>query len=160
MNTPPLYKAFLATMLGLSLLPAAVVAETATTAPAAASNKLDPAWVEMENKVINLVGKDKQRQMLDLAYATVAADKCQGLNVDGKMINKEFEILSSDTQKHRNPDEQRQFEIDLSVAFGVYVGLVLAEGLQDMPAFCQEVDAVKARNGGPNRFWSAPPAKS
>lgn len=156
MNNTLLYKTFLSATIGLSLLPAAVLAETATAAP----NKLDPAWVEMEHKVIKLAGKDKQRQMLDLAYATVAADKCQGVNVDGKMINQEFEVLSADTQKHRNPDEQRQFEIDLSVAFGAYVGLVLAEGVQDIPAFCREVDSVKARNGGPNRFWSAPPAKS
>lgn len=155
MNNTPIRNAFLSALMGLGLSSSAVLAETAP-----APNKLDPAWVEMESKVIKLVGKDKQRQMVDLAYATVAADKCQGLNIDGKMINQEFEVLSADTQKHRNPDEQRQFEIDLSVAFGIYVGLVLAEGLEDIPAFCQEVASVKARNGGPSRFWSAPAPKS
>lgn len=159
MKNIPIYTPFLVAMLGLGLVPATASAESAPAATAPAPNKLDPAWVEMERRVTTLAGQDKQRQMLDLAYATVAAEKCQGLKVDGKTINDEFHVLAEDTQKSRNPDEQRQFEIELSVAFGTYIGLVLAEGLQDLPAFCQEVEAVKARNGGPAKYWGTSPAK-
>jgi hypothetical protein len=126
------------------------------TAVAPASyHLLDPAWRVMEQKVTAFVGQQKQREVVDMAYATVAADVCDKLDVDEKTLDKEFNLLSADMQKKSSPGEQAQFEKELMGYYGVYVGLIVAESLQNKALFCKEVENVKTKKGGPSRYWSA-----
>ena len=39
--------------------------------------------------------------------------------------------------------------------FGVYTGLVVAESFLDKQGFCQAVETIKAKHGGPSQFWTA-----
>ena len=58
-------------------------------------------------------------------------------------------------QMNSNPAEQVQYEKDLTGYYGVYVGLIVAESLQNTALFCKEVEAVKNMKGGHDRYWSA-----
>jgi hypothetical protein len=153
----------LVSLIGLASLP--VLAETTTTgapitAPASTANPLDPAWQELERKVSTFIGQQKQREMLDMAYAEVAADACPGIKLNGAAINSALDVMGANTGNTRTPEAQRRFEHEMMIYVGVYTGLVLAESFQDRELFCKQVWNVNSRKGGPTRFWSAESARS
>jgi hypothetical protein len=115
--------------------------------------KLDPAWQAMEQRVTPLVGQTGQRTLLDMAYAQVAVDACPGLALNAKAFDAAFGKLAGGLKK--DAAEQRKFENKLMAEFGTYTGLVLAESFLDKPAFCQAVEGIKTRKGGPAQFWTA-----
>lgn len=115
--------------------------------------KLDPAWQEMERRVSKLVGPTHQKTLLDMAYAQVGADACQGLELNSKAYEDSFGAMAAAPKK--DAAEQRRFENTLMTDFGVYTGLIVAESFIDKPGFCKAVDRIKAKNGGPAKFWTA-----
>lgn len=130
----------------------------AATPPAFAADadvitKLDPAWQEMERRVTGLVGPTHQKTLLDMAYAQVAVDACPGLGLNNKAFDDAFNLMTGSARK--DAVEQRRFENSLMTDFGVYTGLIVAESFIDKPGFCKAVDGIKARNGGPAKFWTA-----
>ncbi len=113
--------------------------------------KLDPAWKEMEHRVGKLLGQADQRKLLDMAYAQVAVDACPGLAIDAKGFEHAFAGMAGKGQ--RTPTEQWRFENEMMVDFGVYTGLVLAESFLDKPVFCEAVERIRQKAGGPSHFW-------
>lgn len=130
-----------------------MIATTALAADTDVLGKLDPAWRGMEQRVTRLLGQTGQRTLLDMAYAQVAVDACSGLTLNNPAYEEAFSNLAG--AKKRNPSEQRRFENQMMAEFGTYTGLVLAESFLDKAAFCRAVEGIKARRGGPNRFWIA-----
>lgn len=127
------------------------------SAPAVAADvdlikKLDPAWKSMELRVTRLIGKSGQRTLLDMAFAQVAVDACSGLAINAKAYDEAFTRLNSG--KTKDAGEHRRFEQALMTDFGVYTGLVLAESFLDKPGFCQSVENIKTKKGGPTQFWA------
>ena len=115
--------------------------------------KLDPAWQEMERRVTGLIGPTHQKTLLDMAYAQVAVDACPGLALNSKAYEDSFGAMVAGPKK--DAAEQRRFENTLMTDFGVYTGLIVAESFIDKPGFCKAVDGIKARNGGPAKFWTS-----
>ena len=127
------------------------------TAPAWADEtallaKLDPAWKAMEGRVTRLLGSTGQRQLLDMAYAQVAADACPPVKLDNQSVEATLTKLAGIAK--REPAAQRQFENALMADFGVYTGLVLAESFLDKPGFCAAVERLKVKRTGPGQFWT------
>ena len=126
-------------------------------APAWATNpsitKLDPAWTEVEKKTIRLVGQEGQRQLVDMAYAEIAADACAGLVLNQKAMEEGFDRLAEAGGKA--PGGRQSYERGMMAYFGVYTGLLLAESYLDKPYFCEGVDRLRKGEGGPGRFWIA-----
>lgn len=127
---------------------AAIEAPTGT-----AANVLDPAWEELEKKAVRLLGQEGQRKLVDMAYAEVGADACPGIKVDNKAFNETFDAITADTKKERNPDQQRSVDHQSMAYLGVYVGLLLSESYGNREKFCQDVERVKGRKGGPSTYW-------
>ena len=119
------------------------------------TNALDPAWQEIEKKVIAIVGQKGQRTIVDIAYAEVGADACPGLKINGKAFNESFDALIEDPEHKRSPEQQRALEHQSMAYIGVYVGLLLSESFGDRDRFCKEVDVVKTTKAGPSKFWTA-----
>jgi hypothetical protein len=118
-----------------------------------AANVLDPAWEELEKKAVRLLGQEGQRKLVDMAYAEVGADACPGIKVDNKAFNATFDAITADTKKERNADQQRAVDHQSMAYLGVYVGLLLSESYGNREKFCQDVERVKGRQGGPSVYW-------
>lgn len=137
-----------------TVLPAALVAILSTSALATDSviAKLDPAWAEVEKKTVKLLGQQGQRQLVDMAYAEIATDACPRLELNQKAMSEGFDRLSAGK---KTPAEDPSYERNLMTYFGVYTGLILSESFIDKESFCQQVEGVKQRKGGPTQFWTA-----
>ncbi|MEY2701321.1 MAG: hypothetical protein RIQ52_2076 [Pseudomonadota bacterium] len=144
------------TLMTLSTLLFSATLAAEPSPPAPAASKLDPAWMVMQEKVSGVIGAEKQHAMVDLAYATVAGDVCDNLDINEKSLDEEFQRFAADLQKKSSAEEQRRIENGLMGYFGIYVGLVVAESLNDTEAFCKEVSEVRKRGGGPTRYWVTP----
>lgn len=154
----------------LAYLTLALIALTPSWAPAAEapatvvkasrnSDMLEPAWQELESRVGTLIGKDKQHTMVDLAYASLAADVCKTMVVEKKTYYDELAALATDPNAKRSPEEQADFERNVMVYLGVYIGLLAAESHMDSAAtFCADAKRTWDAKRGPSRFWTAPPA--
>lgn len=118
-----------------------------------AANVLDPAWEELEKKAVRLLGQEGQRKLVDMAYAEVGADACPGIKVDNKAFNETFDAITADNKKERAPDQQRAVDHQSMAYLGVYVGLLLSESYGNREKFCQDVERVKGRKGGPSAYW-------
>lgn len=119
------------------------------------SDVLEPAWQELESRVGTLIGKEKQHTMVDLAYASLAADVCKTMVVEKKTYYDELAALATSSDKKLNPEEQIEFERNIMVYLGVYVGLLAAESHMDSAAtFCADAQRAWDAKRGPSRFWT------
>ena len=116
--------------------------------------KLSPGYMSLEQKAIAAVGKDYQRLMVDAAYANVASSACQGLTFNGAETNKVFNQLMAE-RGGATPESMQEFAVKTSILYGTYVGMLLSESFLDTDTFCKYTDQVKAKKGGPTRFWIA-----
>jgi len=115
--------------------------------------KLDPAWAKLEKNTIQLVGPEGQRQLVDMAYAEIATDACPGLTLNQQAMTEGFDRLAEAGNK--TGGGRQSYERGMMAYFGVYTGLMLAESFLDKPSFCDGVERVKQKNGGPGKFWIA-----
>jgi hypothetical protein len=99
-------------------------------------DKLVPAWDNVSNKLIDFVGEQKQKLITNLAFAAVAADLCEGLALDKEKFKAEFDSFNDADYKALSPADKAEFGPKLMTFFGVYVGLLTAEGILEKPAFC------------------------
>ena len=115
----------------------------------------------LDQRVAKLLG-DKQKDLRHMAEASVLSDFCPAYQVDQDRFKRDFDSLAAPTAgKPRKPAEQRDLENKLMTYFGVYVGLLVAEGTESELEFCQLADSIR-RNAGPvSRYWlAAAPAQA
>ena len=115
----------------------------------------------LDQRVAKLLG-DKQKDLRHMAEASVLSDFCPAYQVDQDRFKRDFDSLAAPTAgKSRKPAEQRDLENKLMTYFGVYVGLLVAEGTESELEFCQLADSIR-RNAGPvSRYWlAAAPAQA
>ncbi len=114
--------------------------------------KFEPAFQRLDQKVAKIVGEDKQKTLRQMAEASVLSDYCAAVNLDQDKFKKAFDALSAGGAK-RKPAEQRQFENQLMTYFGVYVGLLVAEGTERRPEFCALAQQLQKDQKPLSRFW-------
>lgn len=112
--------------------------------------QLDPAWTGVSNKIIDFVGEDKQKLLADLAYAAVAGDLCQDLKLDRTKFQAAFDDGFSNNIPTTNIAAYGQ---KVSMYFGVYIGLLTADGMMERDNFCDA--AYKMMADGEGRYWLA-----
>lgn len=138
----------------VSLLPALVHAAEAPAVPPSGVPPLryEATLSRIDQKVAKLFGEDKQQSLRRIAEAAVLADYCAAINLDQDRFRKEFDALAA---AKGSPAERSDYNHKLSMYFGVYVGLLVAEGTERRAEFCGVAeDALK--NAKPiSRFWIA-----
>jgi hypothetical protein len=109
----------------------------------------------VDHRVAKLLG-DKQKDLRHMAEASVLADFCPAYQVDRERFKRDFDGLAAPVAgKPRKPVEQRDFENQLMTYFGVYVGLLVAEGAESHIEFCQLADSIRKNAGPVSRYWLA-----
>ena len=109
----------------------------------------------VDHRVSKLLG-DKQKDLRHMAEASVLADFCPAYQVDQERFKRDFDGLAAPSAgKPRKPAEQRDFENKLMTYFGVYVGLLVAEGAESQIEFCQLADSIRKNAGPVSRYWLA-----
>lgn len=108
----------------------------------------------VDQRVIKLVGEDKQKSLRQMAEATVLSDFCPMVKVDKDKFKKDFDGLASSGIK-RKPAEQRDLENKLMTFFGVYVGLLIAEGVESDVQFCELASQIQKNQGPVSHYWLA-----
>ena len=114
---------------------------------------LAPAWDKVSAKLIKFAGEDKQKLLADLAFAAVAASQCEGLDLDRDKFKGEFDSLNDADYKALTPAAQAEYGPKLMSYYGIYVGLLTAEGLLDKAPFCRY--ALDKQAKGEGRYWTA-----
>lgn len=139
----------------LILIPTAALAEAPSQADETDSptwQQLDPAWTGVSDKIVDLVGEDKQQLLANLAYAAVASDLCQDLKLDKNQFQKAFDGGFADkNQTTMTTTELATYGQKVSMYFGVYVGLLTADGMMERDNFCSAAHQAVAR--GEAGFW-------
>ena len=148
-------KYFLVLSLIATLAPRVIRAdETAAASSAAITFKFEDPLNKVDKKVENLLGADKQKNLRQLAEAAVLSDYCAAIDLDQNTFKKEFGALSEDGTK-RTLAEQRDIDNKVSMYFGVYVGLLVAEGTDRQGEFCGIAENALKDNKPISRFWIA-----
>ncbi len=148
-----MWKSVTALALLIGLMPAAAVA--AEEAPGAApSLKFEPALGKLDRKVAKLMGEESQQALRLMAEAAVLSDYCAAVNLDQRRFKQEFDALAVGTGAEKRPmAEQRKFENLLSMYFGVYVGILVAEGTDRRGEFCGFAEQALKDQRPISRFW-------
>lgn len=119
------------------------------------------ALERVDQKVIKLIGEEKQKTLRELAIAAVLSDYCAAVDLDKDRFTQTFEALAVSPVKLPAAD-QRNLEHNLMTYFGVYVGLLIAESNDRENEFCSVAETLKREKRPLSRFWlssaSAPPA--
>jgi hypothetical protein len=114
--------------------------------------QLDPAWTGVSDKIVDFVGEDKQKLLANLAYSAVASDLCQDLKLDKNKFQKAFDGGFADkNQTTMTASELATYGQKISMYFGVYVGLLTADGMMERDNFCDA--AYQAMANGEAGFW-------
>jgi hypothetical protein len=108
----------------------------------------------VDQRVIKLVGEDKQKSLRQMAEATVLSDFCPMVKVDRDKFQKDFDGLATSNIK-RKPADQRDLENKLMTFFGVYVGLLIAEGVESDVQFCELASQIQRNQGPVSHYWLA-----
>lgn len=140
-------------LLSLSLLPLApfVYAEDAEP-DSPIWQQIDPAWSGVSSKVIELVGEDKQKILADLAYAAVVGDICDNLSLDKAKFQFTFDnTFNENNLPSPKPEQVNSYGHKVAMFFGVYVGLLSADGLLERDDFCSAAQSMQANGQG--RYW-------
>lgn len=142
-------------LMSLILSPASVLAEVQSQAEEANSpiwQQLDPVWTGVSDKIVDFVGEDKQQLLANLAYAAVASDLCQDLKLDKIKFQKAFDDgFADNNQSKMTASEMATYGQKVSMYFGVYVGLLTADGMMERDNFCGA--AFQAVAKGETGFW-------
>lgn len=143
-----------------NLLPV-LAAATETDAPSVPvpSLKFDGSLRKIDQKVAKLFGEETQKTLRQVAEAAVLSDYCAAINLDQVKFKQAFQTLAVEGGK-RAPDEQRTYENKLSMYFGVYVGLLVAEGADRRAEFCGLAENALKEQRPISRFWIATSAGS
>lgn len=112
----------------------------------------------VDHRVIKLVGEEKQKFLRHMAEATVLSDFCPMVQVDSDRFQKDFDSLATSSTP-RKPADQRDLENKLMTYFGVYVGLLVAEGTENDMEFCELASKIQKNQGPVSRYWVAPGSK-
>lgn len=147
------------TIAALSLIaiicPGVAGAAKESAPPAAAPTlRFEAQLNKVDKKVAKLFGEDKQKALRQMAEAAVLSDYCAAINLDQKKFEQEFDALTVDGTK-RKAAEQNEFENKLSMYFGVYVGLLVAEGTDRRSEFCGFAENALKDQKPISRFWIA-----
>lgn len=116
--------------------------------------KFEAALNKIDQKVAKLFGEDKQKALRQVAEAAVLSDYCAAVNLDQVKFKQEFAALAVDGMK-RKLAEQRDYENKLSMDFGVYVGVLVAEGTDRRAEFCGFAEHALQEQRPISRFWIA-----
>jgi len=116
--------------------------------------KFEAALKKIDQKVAKLFGDDKQKTLRQVAEAAVLSDYCAAVNLDQAKFKRAFEGLAMEGAK-RKPAEQRDYENKLSMYFGVYVGVLVAEGTDRRAEFCGFAENALQEQKPISRFWIA-----
>jgi hypothetical protein len=142
-------------LLPLILISAAALADATSPTDEADSptwQQLDPAWIGVSDKIVDLVGEGKQQLLANLAYAAVASDLCADLKLDKSQFQKAFDGGFADkNQTTMTAAELATYGQKISMYFGVYVGLLTADGMMERDNFCDA--AYQAMAKGEAVFW-------
>lgn len=146
-------KYFLALSLIASLVPGVTYADKAAATPSAApALKFEEPLNKVDQKVEKLLGADKQKILRQVAEAAVLSDYCAAIDLNQNKFKEEFGTLSEDGIK-RTPAEQRDLDNKVSMYFGVYVGLLVAEGTDRSSEFCDVAENALKELKPISRFW-------
>jgi hypothetical protein len=151
-----MWKTILTLFLVLAIAPAHAksVNKPQVKTPPKTEFKYESALQKLDQKVIKLVGEEKQKTLRDLASAAVLSDYCAAVNLDHDKFTKTFDSLAARDAK-RKPAEQRDLENNLMTYFGVYVGLLVAEGTDRQAKFCALAETIQKEHRPLSRFWLA-----
>ena len=125
---------------------------------AAPELKFQAVLNRVDKKVIALMGEEKQKDLLRLAQAAVLSDFCAAINLDQEKFKEEFDALAAQRSGAKQV-EQRQFENGLMTYFGVYVGLLVAEGTDRRAEFCGLAEDALRDQKPISKFWIATTAR-
>ena len=114
--------------------------------------ELEPAWDIVAQKVVKLVGEERQHRMIDLAYASVGANVC-GIALKRNAFEKAFEAFEDDAYRTMPEPQRKQYEQHLLVHYGTFVGLLTAEALLSREIFCRTASELKASRAGAAAYW-------
>jgi hypothetical protein len=149
-----MWKPVLALSLAASMAaPTAKAAEPAD-APPAPKLKFEAQLEKIDSKVSAQFGADKQKTLRQMAEASVLSDYCAAVDLDKEKFKDEFKALTMDGTQ-RKPAEQKDYEAKLAMYFGVYVGLLVAEGTERLPEFCGFAEDALKEKKPLSRFWAA-----
>ncbi len=142
-------------LMPLILIPASALAEAQSEADESNSptwQQLDPAWTGVSDKIVDFVGADKQQLLANLAYAAVASDLCQDLKLDKSKFQNAFDTGFTDkNHSTMTAAELATFGQKVSMYFGVYAGLLTADGMLERDNFCDAAYQTMAK--GEATFW-------
>ncbi len=113
---------------------------------------LTPAWDAVSEKLIGLVGAKNQKLLADLAFATAAAEQCDGLSLDKEKFKSAFDALDDDPSKALSKTEKDQYGYKVMNFFGIYVGMLTAEALLEQDSFCSY--AINQQLIGKVPYWT------
>lgn len=148
-------KYILALSLIAPLLPGVTYADKAAATPSATPTlKLEEPLTRVDQKVEKLLGADKQKVLRQVAEAAVLTDYCAAIDLNQDKFKEEFGALSEDGTK-RTAAEQRDLDNKVSMYFGVYVGLLVAEGTERSAEFCDVAENALKEQKPISRFWIA-----
>lgn len=148
-------KSLKALFLIASLSPAIVIAaETDTPSVPVPPLRFEGSLNKVDQKVAKLFGEETQKTLRQVAEAAVLSDYCAAVNLDQAKFKQAFQTLAADGAK-RAPAEQRNYENKLSMYFGVYVGLLVAEGADRRAEFCGLAEKALEQRTPISRFWIA-----
>jgi len=149
-----MWKYFLALSLITTLAPRVTCADEAAAPPSAPTLKFEKALNKVDQKVENLLGADKQKILRQVAEAAVLSDYCAAIDLNQNKFKEEFGTLSEDGTK-RTVAGQRDIDNKISMYFGVYVGLLVAEGTDRRGEFCDVAENALKEQKPISRFWIA-----
>ncbi len=152
-----MWKYFLALSLIATLIPGVTLADkkaATPTPPPIPTLKFEGQLSKIDKKVENLIGVDKQKILRQVAEAAVLSDYCAAIDLDQNKFKEEFGRLSEDGTK-RPLAEQRGIDNKVSMYFGVYVGLLVAEGTDRRGEFCDLAEQALKDQKPISRFWIA-----
>lgn len=144
--------------LALSQIPLGVAAQAKAPSPApepiVQEFKFEYQLRRVDIRAIRLIGADHQKTLRHMAEAAVLSDFCPALKLDQDKFKHDFDALGAVGPK-RKLEEQRAFENRLMTLFGVYVGLLVAEGAESHREFCELASDIKKNQGPVSRYWLA-----
>ncbi len=113
---------------------------------------LTPAWDAVSERLIAFAGEKKQKLLADLAFATAAAEQCDGLNLDKEKFKSAFDSLGDSEYKALAPADKAEYGPKLMNYYGIYVGLITAEALLESRLFCTY--AINQQLIGKGQYWT------
>jgi hypothetical protein len=158
-------KSFVALSLAVALAPVAGFADKAAkshkAAPAATEPapapvpelRFEPALAKLDKKVAGLFGAEVQKQLRLVAEAAVLTDYCAAVNLNQQKFRETFEAVAAEGAAGRKPADQRNYENKLSMYYGVYVGLLVAEGTEQRAELCGFAESALKEGRPIARYW-------